>query len=117
MFKNKLYFLRSGRGWSQHELADRLGVADSTVSAWETGVKSPRMEMAFKIADLFGVGIGYLLDEDSEPEPYDEDVAAILELLGRNDDLKILFKKTGKLTEEELLQVVNVLKALLPRDE
>jgi transcriptional regulator with XRE-family HTH domain len=33
--------LREKRGWTQHQLADRLGVEQSTISRWEAGTTKP----------------------------------------------------------------------------
>jgi putative transcriptional regulator len=41
------------RGWSQADLAERLGVSRQTVNAIETGKYDPSLELAFKIARLF----------------------------------------------------------------
>lgn len=40
---------------TQQELADRIGVTRQTVNAIELGKYSPSLEVAFKIADVFGV--------------------------------------------------------------
>ncbi len=52
--KNRLRVLRAERGWSQAELAQRLGVSRQTVNAIETGKYDPSLPLAFKIAELFG---------------------------------------------------------------
>jgi len=48
---------RTERGWSQGELAAKLGVSRQTVNAIETGKYDPSLELAFKIARLFKVRI------------------------------------------------------------
>ena len=40
---------------TQQELADRIGVTRQTVNAIELNKYSPSLEVAFKIADVFGV--------------------------------------------------------------
>jgi putative transcriptional regulator len=40
---------------TQQELADRIGVTRQTVNAIELGKYSPSLEVAFQIADVFGV--------------------------------------------------------------
>jgi putative transcriptional regulator len=40
---------------NQQELADRIGVTRQTVNAIENGKYSPSLEVAFRIADVFGV--------------------------------------------------------------
>ncbi len=51
---NRLRVLRAERGWSQADLADRLGVSRQTINALETGKYDPSLVLAFKIARLFG---------------------------------------------------------------
>ena len=43
---------------TQLELAEKAGVSRQTIVALEQGKYSPSLEMAFKIADVFGVEIG-----------------------------------------------------------
>ncbi|TBU86610.1 helix-turn-helix transcriptional regulator [Phytopseudomonas dryadis] len=50
---NQVRERRSERGWSQAELAQRLGVSRQTVNAIETGRYDPSLPLAFKIARLF----------------------------------------------------------------
>ena len=55
--KNLLREMRADRGWSQGELADRLGVSRQTVNALETEKYDPSLPLAFKIADVFKMPI------------------------------------------------------------
>ena len=50
---NRLRTLRAERGWSQAEVAERLGVSRQTVNAVETERYEPSLSLAFKIARLF----------------------------------------------------------------
>ena len=52
--KNTLPVLRAEAGWSQQDLADKLGVSRQTVNALERGKYDPSLPLAFKIAQLFG---------------------------------------------------------------
>lgn len=54
---NSLRVLRAERGWSQAELASRLGVSRQTVNAIETGKYDPSLPLAFSLARLFGLPI------------------------------------------------------------
>ena len=51
--RNDLRERRAERGWSQGELAERLGVSRQTVNAIETEKYDPSLELAFRIAKLF----------------------------------------------------------------
>ena len=50
---NDIAKLRGARGWSQEELAVRLGVSRQTVSSLERGRYDPSLPLAFRIARLF----------------------------------------------------------------
>lgn len=53
---NRIHVLRlDADEMTQGELADRIGVTRQTVNAIEQGKYSPSLEVAFKIARVFGV--------------------------------------------------------------
>jgi putative transcriptional regulator len=53
---NSIRALRFSRGeMTQAELADKVGVTRQTIIAIEQGKYSPSLEMAFQIAQAFGV--------------------------------------------------------------
>ena len=62
--KNVLPVLRAERGWSQGDLAERLGVSRQTVNALERGKYDPSLPLAFKIARLFGRRIEEIFEPD-----------------------------------------------------
>jgi putative transcriptional regulator len=54
--QNKIRRLRFDHGeMTQQQLADRIGVTRQTVNAIELGKYSPSLEVAFRIARVFGV--------------------------------------------------------------
>jgi putative transcriptional regulator len=55
--ENRLRVLRAERHWSQQDLARRLDVSRQSVNAIETGKYDPSLPLAFRIAELFGLGI------------------------------------------------------------
>jgi len=59
---------RVTRGWSQADLAERIGCDYKTVARWESGECIPRMYHRRRIKDLFGkdfVEPGLTLAEDA----------------------------------------------------
>lgn len=57
--RNNIRRLRFEAGeMTQQELADRVGASRQTIVAIEKGKYSPSLELAFKIALVFGVPIG-----------------------------------------------------------
>ncbi len=57
--------LRTQRGLSQEELADRLGVSRQSVSKWETDGSVPELEKLMKLGELFEVSLDVLVKGDS----------------------------------------------------
>ncbi|MCI8811532.1 MAG: helix-turn-helix transcriptional regulator [Oscillibacter sp.] len=55
--KNRVEQLRKERGLKQEEFARLIRVSRQTVSSIETGRYSPSLELAFAIADYFGLPI------------------------------------------------------------
>ena len=53
--------LRTERGLSQQQLADRLHVTRSAVANWEAGYRLPDVATIFKIAELLNVDLAMLL--------------------------------------------------------
>ena len=47
---------------TQQELAEKAGASRQTIIAIEAGKYSPSLELAFRIADVFGVKIGEVFD-------------------------------------------------------
>jgi putative transcriptional regulator len=55
---NNIKSLRFHAGeMTQAELADKVGATRQTINAIEAAKYSPSLELAFKIADVFGVGL------------------------------------------------------------
>ena len=67
MLGQRISELRIALGWSQVELAKRLGVAKQTVSNWENENIQPSIEMLIRLSKLFNVTTDYLLGLDKVP--------------------------------------------------
>ena len=63
----KIMKLRKEQGWSQEELALRLGVSRQSVSKWESMASLPDLDKILKMSELFGVSTDYLL-KDAAPQ-------------------------------------------------
>ena len=73
----KISILRKKNGWSQEDLAMKLGVSRQSVSKWESTASMPDLDKIVKLSELFGVSTDYLLKEEIETVPetlivYDE---------------------------------------------
>ena len=63
---DKIIENRKKNGWSQEELADRLGVSRQSVSKWEGAQAVPDMKKIVQRSEVFGVSTDYLLRDDIE---------------------------------------------------
>lgn len=64
----KIMELRKSSGWSQEELAERLGISRQSVSKWETGESMPDIDKIIRMSELWNVSTDYLLKDSSEPQ-------------------------------------------------
>lgn len=64
MFKDNLISMRKIHGYSQDELADKIGVSRQTLSKYETGESLPDIERCRLLADVFGVTMDDLVNYD-----------------------------------------------------
>lgn len=53
--------IRESRGMLQYELANRMGVKQASVSAWESGKAMPSAENLIKLADILECTVDALL--------------------------------------------------------
>ena len=53
--------LRQARGWTQADLARKLGVTRNGVNSWEQGLSMPSPASLVDLAELFSVTTDYLL--------------------------------------------------------
>ena len=58
---NRLKSEREARGWTQAELAARVGVSRKTINTIENGVFVPSTITALKVADAFGLSVEQLI--------------------------------------------------------
>lgn len=61
---NKLQKLRKENGYSQEELADKLGISRQAVSKWERAESSPDTDNLIILAKLYNVSLDELLSTD-----------------------------------------------------
>ena len=65
---NRVRDHREAKGWSQGELARRLGVSRQTINAVETDKYDPSLPLALRLAKLFAVAVPDLFIDEWEPE-------------------------------------------------
>ena len=91
----RIAILRISKGWSQAELARRIGVSTSAVGMYEQGRREPSLGLLVRLAQELGVTTDYLLTG----ETLDTDPSSAPELLSisvRTEALVRLLSRTMK---------------------
>lgn len=65
---NRLLEYRKANGYSQEELAERIGVSRQAVSKWERGEASPDTDNLIALAALYRVTIDEMINGSDEPQ-------------------------------------------------
>ena len=60
--KNRLRVLRAEKGWTQEDLGKAIGVSRQAVNAIETEKHDPSLDLAFRIAAVFGQTVEQVFD-------------------------------------------------------
>jgi transcriptional regulator with XRE-family HTH domain len=101
---DKLRQLRRKRGWNQEFLASLIGIGRQYISKYESGKLSPSFKTLDKLADTFGVSIDFLRVKEK------------VDLSGldiRDKELLDLLNELNDISEEDLLTIKNVIKAIV----
>lgn len=61
MIGERLADLRKDKGWTQGELAEKLGLSVHTIGSYEQNRTQPDDEMKLKISKLFDVSVDYFI--------------------------------------------------------
>lgn len=61
--------LRKKNGMTQAELAEKINYSDKAVSKWECGDAVPDIGVLKQLAELLGVTVDYLLEENHDEQP------------------------------------------------
>jgi transcriptional regulator with XRE-family HTH domain len=56
---SKLKTLRKGRGLTQVELSEKMGLSRATISNYEVGRRAPHLSELHRFAEFYGVGLDY----------------------------------------------------------
>jgi HTH-type transcriptional regulator, competence development regulator len=103
--------------WTQEYVADLVGVARPTYTAYERGTKQPQLETVNKLADLFEVSADYLLGRTNEPYGHasetrteEENTLAIINQLIKEYGIEQMgffdIEKWKSLSEEEIEEII-----------
>ena len=101
--------LRKQRGYSQESLSKSMGISQSAIASYETGVRVPSVGMMKRFAEFFSVPMSTFLPENHADQ---DTVQAIADSLHQNPDLRLLFDKTRKMSRQDIKAVLSVVNAI-----
>ena len=61
MLKENLIMLRNIHGFSQEEIAEKIGISRQAYAKWENGATVPDIEKCMRLAEVYGVTIDSLV--------------------------------------------------------
>jgi transcriptional regulator with XRE-family HTH domain len=100
-FAKRIEELRNLKGWSQAELAKKLGTSAPVVGRYERAVTAPSIEVSRKIANVLEVTLDYMTDPEAELDAVKDQ-----EMLDR-------LNKIVALPTEDKTRIVEVVDALI----
>ena len=86
-FAIRLKKLRNEKHLTQAQVAERISVTPTMVSAYESDLKQPALDTIVKIANLFGVTVDYLVCREDKryidiSDLTDEEAAVVCDMIG-----------------------------------
>ncbi|WP_028545777.1 helix-turn-helix domain-containing protein [Paenibacillus taiwanensis] len=113
---NRIAELREAKGWTQEDLAAKLGITRAALSHYEKNRRKPDFETLTLLADCFEVSIDYLVGRTLIPDMnLSEPVRAFVDQLELSDeDMLQQFHLTidgHQLTEEEAKRFIAFVRA------
>ena len=91
----RIAILRISKGWSQAELARRIGVSASAVGMYEQGRREPSLGLVVQLSQEFGVTTDYLLMGEAQHTTSDT-VPEVPSITVRTEALIRLLSRTMK---------------------
>ena len=114
----RLRELRMEKGLTMKQVGASMGLAESTISLYETGKRQPDYETLGRFADYFGVSVDYLLGREETPVPEtqggseDQKIREYLQMIKDDPKLRMMFDLAKDASLEEIKATVAFLKAL-----
>lgn len=108
--------------WTQEYIADLIGVARSTYTAYENGSKIPPMDTANKLADIFNITTDYLQGRTENRRVFGgdsmtEQEQAEFEAFINNPEYGIFFKDYLSAPEERREEMRIIFKVLMEKEK
>lgn len=106
VIEERIFNIRERIGYTQEELAKKLGVSRSLVNNWENGYANISLKQLIKLAYIYQVPIDYLLGIIEEIDDYEYHYIDTMDLKSIGLKLKEI-RKTNKMTQDKFAQKID----------
>lgn len=107
LISSRLCDLREKSGVSQDVVAEACNISRVALTRYENGQREPRMQIAARLADYYGVSVDYILGRDEKTEPLTDNRSK-----QRNEKIEEATKILQGMTDEEYTMALNILRAM-----
>jgi putative ABC transport system ATP-binding protein len=103
---------RKAKGWTQNQLAEKLGITDKAISKWETGRSMPDLSLFIPLCGILEITLnelfaGECITDENIKEKADEVLMEVITNWLGNDKGKL---KAEEITQKNVLEVQNISK-------
>ncbi len=113
MLGERLKELRAKNGLTQIAFAEIFKISSGTIAMWETGKRTPDIEMIKRIAEYFGVSVDYLVGHGTQNTDSDYQTDSSVE---QDENLIILNRNAKKLSPEKRQQLLDMAKLMFKEE-
>ena len=106
MLSKRLKELREEKGYTQQEIASKIGLTKGAYGCYERGISVPDTQTLLELAEIFDVTTDYLLGRVDNKKPLEDISEKQMEAL----------KLSEKLTDKQLELIINMVFGLKERD-
>ena len=105
IFADNFNFYISQLGYTQKDIAEKLGVTQQAVNTWATGKNVPRMDKAQKLAQILNVKISDLTESRVQRD-------SVREIIERRPDLQEVMELLSKCDKEKVDAISKIIRVL-----
>ena len=115
MFFDRFKQLCDLKGVSIYKAATEIGLNRAAANKWKAG-SIPNGQTVAKLAEYFGVSVGYLLGEEEQKEKPlindDEELTEYVQMLKTRPEMRMLFQLSKDAIKEDVEAAVRIIEAL-----
>lgn len=111
---------RENKGLSQLELAEFLGISNTTLSQYENAQRMPSDDVKIKLAEIFDCTVDYLLGRTNVKRPYfavrDDFTNEFLKVINERPEIRLLLRTMKNAPARDVKLAIKILEAFTEGD-